>query len=301
MHDLIVILGPTASGKTALAVKLAEKINSEIISADSRQIFRGMDIGTGKDLQEYGSVPYHLINIREAGELFNVSEFQTEFQTAYNLIVSKQKTPILCGGTGMYIHSIIQNHNFTQIPIDLELRKDLFQKEKNDLIDFIQKNNTKNIQFDISTHKRCIRAVEIISFIHNNPTFELNTEVNKINPVIFGLNPERETRRNRISTRLKTRFDEGMIEEVQNLLNKGIPADRLKFYGLEYKLIVEFLEENFTFNELFLKLETAIHQYAKRQMTFFRKMEKDGVEINWLGDLLNSDEKIDAILKKANL
>jgi len=176
MTNLIVILGPTASGKTSLAVKLAQHINGEIISADSRQIFKNMDIGTGKDLKEYGEIPYHLINIREAGELFNVSEFQKEFYLAYKTIISKGKTAILCGGTGMYIHSILQNHNFTQIPIDLNLRNELLIKNKEDLISYIQNNNPKNIHFDTSTHKRCIRAIEILHFLSNNTDYELKTE-----------------------------------------------------------------------------------------------------------------------------
>ncbi len=184
---------------------------------------------------------------------------------------------------------------------NLNYRNELLTQEKEVLIEFILKKNSNNIQFDLSTHKRCIRALEILTFLEKNTDFSVQTEQLSFNSIVFGLHPDRETRRTRISTRLKSRFEEGMLKEVKNLLANGVPSETLKYYGLEYKLITEYLENQFSYNEMLVKLETAIHQYAKRQMTFFRKMEKDGVEINWLDDFLNQDEKIDAILKRANL
>lgn len=286
MSSLIVILGPTASGKTHLAVQLAHQIDGEIISADSRQVYRGMDIGTGKDLDEYviegKKIPYHLIDIIEAGESYHIYQFQQDFQKAYTDILQRGKTPILCGGSGMYLDAVLKGYEFTAVPVNQSLRETLLEKSMEELLDIFEAN--KNIyaeKSDTSTKKRLIRAIEINLFLNQNPDFKITSQP-ITNATIFGLNPPTEIRRERITKRLIARLENGMILEVEALLNKGISPDKLIFYGLEYKFITQYLMGEISYQIMFEKLNVAIHQFAKRQMTFFRKMENDGLKINWL-------------------
>jgi len=284
-HNLIIILGATASGKTKLAVKVADAVNGEIISADSRQIFRKMDIGTGKDLQEYHingkTIPHHLIDILAPGERYHVDAFKNDFYQAFETITKKNKIPILCGGTGMYIHSLLQNQTFTAIPVNQPLRDQLNLLSKEALISKLQSDKSQSSDHvDLSSKKRLIRALEIAEYLKHN---KLETvERPEIKPIIFGLKNEVEVTRAKILARLDQRFKAGLIEEVAQLLKEGISKEILVFYGLEYKFIVNYLDGLFTLDELKLKLGTAICQYAKRQNTFFRKMEKDNIEIIWL-------------------
>ncbi|RFS18331.1 tRNA (adenosine(37)-N6)-dimethylallyltransferase MiaA [Emticicia sp. C21] len=285
-QKLIVILGPTASGKTKLAVALAATIGGEIISADSRQVYKGMNIGTGKDYEEYNhpsglKIPYHLIDVVEAGEEYHVARFQKDFQQAYKDIIDRGKVPILCGGTGMYIEAVLKNYQHTQIPIDNLLREQLEAKEYQDLLNqFQQEYQTFTPVADTSTKKRLIRAIEIGRFMRNNP--QVNDAKEAYEALIFGISIPTEVRRERITKRLYKRLEEGMIEEVQALLDKGISAEKLIFYGLEYKFITEYLLGQLGYEEMVTKLEVAIHQFAKRQMTFFRSMEKKDLPIYWL-------------------
>jgi len=284
-HNLIIILGATASGKTKLAVGVAEALNGEIISADSRQIFKRMDIGTGKDLQEYHingkTIPYHLIDILEPGERYHVDAFKNDFYQAFESITAKGKIPILCGGTGMYIHSLLQNQTFTAIPVNQQFRDQINLLSKEELISKLLSDKSQNTDHvDLSSKKRLIRALEIADYLKYN---KLETvERPEIKPIIFGLKNEVEVTRAKILMRLDERFKAGLINEVVQLLKDGISKEILVFYGLEYKFIVNYLDGLFTFEELRLKLGIAICQYAKRQNTFFRKMEKDSVEIIWL-------------------
>ncbi|WP_020529588.1 tRNA (adenosine(37)-N6)-dimethylallyltransferase MiaA [Flexithrix dorotheae] len=302
-HPLIIILGPTASGKTSLASHLAYNSDSEIISADSRQVYQQMDIGTGKDLDEYivngQNIPYHLIDIKPPGYRYNIHEFKADFDSAYSQIRAKGKLPILCGGSGLYIEAVLKGHEHTQVPENENLRKELSQFENKNLLETLANlPNPNQIKIDTSTRKRLIRGIEILTFLKEN---HLNKNPGKnYNSIIFGLNPEREKRRNKITKRLKYRLENGLIEEVKNLLESGISPEDLKYYGLEYKLVTEFLEGKLNQQTLFEKLNTSIHQFAKRQMTWFRKMEKDGFEIIWVNDELTFEEKIDFLLKKLN-
>jgi tRNA dimethylallyltransferase len=283
-NPLLIVLGPTASGKTRLAVSLAANLEAEIISADSRQIFKGMDIGTGKDLSEYLinglSIPYHLIDIKRPGERYHVNEFKEDFFKVFADLSTKKVLPILCGGTGMYINSILQNHVYTEVPVNLALRSQLMGSgllELQSILSSFPASVTKHA--DQSTVKRIIRAIEIAKYLENN-TISFTARP-RINPYVVGLRDDLTTRRRKIANRLQKRLDEGMIEEVSGLLTAGVPADVLTFYGLEYKLIVSYLTQQIDYWQLKVQLFNAICQYAKRQMTFFRKMEKDGVNIHW--------------------
>jgi tRNA dimethylallyltransferase len=324
---LIVILGPTASGKTKLAVDLASKIEGEIISADSRQVYREMNIGTGKDYDEYlplfkkdenspsGIAGLHLVDILEAGESYNVAFFQRDFQKAYEDIISRKKTPILCGGTGMYIEAVLRNYENTQTPVNQEFREILEQKSNEELQELF-KEKYKNIhsEADISTRKRLIRAIEIGNWkletgmsgvltnsiphgILDEKKEIQNSEFRIQNSILFGISIPVEVRRERITKRLHERLNNGMIEEVKNLLEKGISAEKLIFYGLEYKLITEFIIGNLSYDEMVKRLEIAIHQFAKRQMTFFRSMEKKSLTINWLDGMKSVNDLSTEILK----
>jgi len=301
MHQnpLLVILGPTASGKTKLAVRLAEALNGEVISADSRQIFKGMDIGTGKDLNEYvingKAIPYHLIDHKQAGERYNVNEFKEDFYNVYTVLTDKHVLPILCGGTGMYVHSILQNHEYTAIPVNHELRDSLKELDLSLLkakLSNYPSEFTK--QADQSSHKRMIRAIEIAEYLAHNDLQII--ERPPINPLVIGLTSDVALRRQKVIDRLELRFNEGMIDEVKRLLDEGVTKDDLIFYGLEYKFIAAYLFDELTYSELKERLAVAICQFAKRQMTFFRKMEKDGVKINWFNTELNSDDLFEAVL-----
>jgi len=281
-EDLLIILGPTASGKTKLAVEIAKHINAEIISADSRQVYRHMDIGTGKDLAEYQDIPYHLINTLEPGERYNIDLFLKDFEDSYYDIIQRGKRVIVCGGTGFYIQSLLHAKPYTQIPVDLQLRSELESLNKEEIQILLNEESIpSNFQIDFSSRKRMIRAIEICRFLEANPEYDF-TIAKSYRYKILGLNPPVETRRERISKRLLRRLDEGMIAEVKDLLERGITHDELEYYGLEYKYISYYLKGKISYDNFVKKLETEIHRYAKRQMTYFRKMEKDGIAIEWL-------------------
>jgi tRNA dimethylallyltransferase len=299
---LIVILGPTASGKTHLAVQLANRINGEIISADSRQVYRGMDIGTGKDLEEYiidnQTIPYHLIDILDAGEQYHIHLFQQDFQQVFGGISSRNKPVILCGGSGMYLEAVLKGFEFTSIPIDEKFREELLQNSTEELLNIFHKNTSEYTQkADISTKKRLVRAIEIAQFLSQNADFTIH-KPNIPNSIIFGLNPDIEIRRERINKRLHERLQNGMIEEVKALIDSGINPEKLIFYGLEYKFITQYLTGELDYKTMVERLNIAINQFAKRQMTYFRKMERDGLKINWLDsknpleNLLDNEEII---------
>jgi tRNA dimethylallyltransferase len=284
-HPLLIILGPTASGKTKLAVNVSRELNGEIISADSRQVFKQMDIGTGKDLAEYTimgrDIPYHLINIREAGDSYNVNAFKDDFYAAYAQIRQRGHLPVLCGGTGMYIHSILQNHAYTAVPVNEVLRSQLPIHDLFALREILAGYPAAlTAQADLSSAKRLIRAIEIAEYLQHQPLIEEARPA--LQPLVIGLTGDVTLRRERIYQRLNDRFSEGLIEEVAGLLALGLSPEALIFYGMEYKFVTEYLQQKLSLSELKEKLYIAIRQFAKRQMTFFRKMEKDGVEINWL-------------------
>ncbi|NQY09923.1 MAG: tRNA (adenosine(37)-N6)-dimethylallyltransferase MiaA [Flavobacteriales bacterium] len=294
---MIVILGPTASGKTKLAIKLANKVNGEIISADSRQVYRRMNIGTGKDLDEYKSIPYHLIDIAEPGEEYNLFRYQRDFHKAHTYIYSLNKKPIMCGGTGMYISGILDGYQLVDIPFDAELRSSLADKKEDELIELLKSYGPLHNSTDTSSQKRLIRAIEIANYSKEHTIKE-----NNFPPVpakIFGIDIPRDVLKERITTRLKFRLESGMIEEVASLLKGGLTPDELKFYGLEYKFVTQYLNNEINKNDLFQKLNSAIHQYAKRQMTWFRKMEKEGHYIHWLDYKLSIKNAVELIEKKA--
>jgi tRNA dimethylallyltransferase len=298
-NDLIVIIGPTASGKTKLAANLAFRLDSEIISADSRQVYRGMNIGTGKDLDEYivegKQINYHLIDILNAGEKYNVAAFQNDFKTAFETIHQKNKTPILCGGTGMYVDAVLKNYQQTQIPINQDFRNQLELLSKEELIvklNSLSKN--EDFSFDLSSNKRIIRAIEILNL---HPNLDLKTKNYIHNPIVFCLTLPAEIRQAKILKRLDFRLKNGLIEEVENLLKNGVSAENLIYYGLEYQSVTEYLVGKFGFEEMKEKLFFAIRQYAKRQMTYFRGMERKGQKINWLNAENSVEENIEIIIK----
>ena len=301
-YDLITILGPTASGKTPLAAHLADKLNTEIISGDSRQIYRRMDLGTGKDLVDYvvegRPVPYHLIDIVEPGYKYNVFEYQRDFLKAYEDITSRGKMPILCGGTGMYIESVLKGYRLLPVPENLELRASLEGKTLEELTRILEGYKKLHNSTDVDTAKRAIRAIEIEEYYKQQPPEY--REFPTLNSLIVGVDIDRELRREKITRRLKQRLEEGMVEEVRGLLAEGIPAENLIYYGLEYKFLTQYAIGELTFDEMFNRLETAIHQFAKRQMTWFRGMERRGFTIHWLDATLPMEEKVEHITNLIN-
>lgn len=299
--NLIVILGPTASGKTQLAAHLAKALNGEIISADSRQVYKGMDIGTGKDLFEYTidnqTIEVHLINNRKAGEKYNLAEFQQDFQKSYDEILEKSKIPILCGGSGLYIQSVLKDYWQIQIPNNEALRESLSLLGKDEIIEKAEKYKTDLI-FDKSSKKRMIRGLEILEYLKENTDF-IPKHKKEIPYKIFGLNPSLQNRRNNISKRLKERLkNNALIDEVKTLLNNGVLAETLIYYGLEYKYVTSYILGELNYIQMYSKLETEIHRFAKRQMTYFRSMEKKSFEIDWIPESYNLVQKLDYILKK---
>ena len=299
---MITILGPTASGKTDLAAHLAYELGSEIIGADSRQVYRRMDIGTGKDLADYvvggRQIPYHLIDICEPGTKYNLFQYQEDFLRAYEDIMQRGKTPILCGGTGLYIESVLKGYHLSPVPQNQQLRDSLAGKSLEELTGMLadlkkRTGATMHNTTDVDSCQRAIRAIEIEKYNLDNPQPE--RDFPKIDSVIIGVGIEREARRQKISQRLKARLDGGMIDEVQGLLNEGIPAEDLIYYGLEYKFVTEYLIGHTTYEEMYRSLEIAIHQFAKRQMTWFRGMERRGFHIHWIDALLPMDEKVDQV------
>ena len=301
-YDLITILGPTASGKTPLAAHLADKLGTEIISGDSRQIYRRMDLGTGKDLADYTvegrPVPYHLIDIVEPGYKYNVFEYQRDFLKAYEEIVDKGKLPILCGGTGMYIESVLKGYRLLPVPENPELRASLEGKSLEELTHILEGYKKLHNSTDVDTAKRAIRAIEIEEYYKQQPPEY--REFPSLKSLIVGVDIDRELRREKITRRLKQRLDEGMVDEVRGLLKEGIPAENLIYYGLEYKFLTQYAIGELTYEEMFLQLETAIHQFAKRQMTWFRGMERRGFTIHWLDATLPMEEKTEQIINLIN-
>lgn len=293
-YNLLTILGPTACGKTTLAVHAALDLNGEIISADSRQVYRNMDIGTGKDLHEYSFqgkiIPTHLIDIADAGYHYNVYEFQRDFVTAFSDITERGKFPILCGGTGLYLEAVLKGYRMEEVPENPILRKQLSNKSLSELTKILQQYKSLHNHTDTDTAKRAIRAIEIAEYYQHHPTKE-QTGYLEIRPLIIGLLIDREERRHRISLRLKQRLNEGLVEEVQLLLNRGLSADSLIYYGLEYKYVTLFLTGKLTYQQMETQLEIAIHQFAKRQMTWFRGMERRGILIQWIDALLPLEKK----------
>ena len=301
-YDLITILGPTASGKTPLATALADRLGTEIISGDSRQVYRRMDLGTGKDLADYTiegrSVPYHLIDIVEPGYKYNVFEYQRDFLKAYESIVAKDKLPVLCGGTGMYIESVLKGYRLLPVPENPELRASLEGKSLEELTRILEGYKKLHNSTDVDTAKRAIRAIEIEEYYKQQP-LEYR-EFPSLKSLIIGVDIDRELRREKITRRLKQRLDEGMVEEVRGLLAEGISAENLIYYGLEYKFLTQYAIGELTYEEMFHQLETAIHQFAKRQMTWFRGMERRGFVIHWLDATLSMEEKVERIINLIN-
>lgn len=298
-YNSIIITGPTASGKTALAVQLAASMNGAIISADSRQVYRGLNIGTGKDLFEYSindvNVPYYLIDVADVSTHFHLYDFITQFYEAFQLVEQQKQLPIICGGTGLYLDAVLKKHELAAIPNNTELRYELELLNKEQLIAKLQSYNTPFEQVDLSSHKRVVRAIEIADYLSRHTKPKANFV--DLKPVIFVLDLPKEIRRNKISARLKQRLENGMIEEVQTLLQNGISHERLQFLGLEYQYVSKYLLHETGYDEMFVKLETAIHQYAKRQMTWFRKMEREGFTIHWLDATKGINENI-AVIKQ---
>lgn len=288
---MLVITGPTASGKTHRAVSLARELNGEIISADSRQIYRDMDLGTGKDIEEYGEVPVHLLDICPAGYKYNLFEYLRDFHAAEAEIEERGKLPIVCGGTGLYVESVLKGLRLPEVPADYELRDSLRGKSLEELTTILAGMKTLHNNTDVDTCARAIRAIEIAVYYQKHPDAAEQAEPHPVDgALIIGVDIDRESRRERISKRLKQRLDEGMLDEVKRLLDSGIPAEDLIYYGLEYKFLTRHLIGELTFDEMYSGLEIAIHQFAKRQMTWFRGMEKRGFPIHWLPYDLSEEE-----------
>ena len=300
--SLITILGPTASGKTSLAAHLAYEIDAEIISADSRQVYRGMTIGTGKDLEDYmikdRQIPYHLIDICEPGTKYNLFRYQEDFIKVYADMMQRGKQPILCGGTGLYIESVLKGYHLSPVPQNQELRDALADKSLEELTEMLkrlkqQSGSMMHNKTDVDSCQRAIRAIEIETYNLEHPTEDRTFPA--IESIIIGVAIDRDARRAKISGRLQKRLDSGMIDEVKGLLDSGIPAADLIYYGLEYKYITEYIIGKIGFEEMFRRLEIAIHQFAKRQMTWFRGMERRGFTIHWVDALLPMEEKVGMI------
>jgi len=298
-YDLLVITGPTASGKTSLAVVLADMLGSEIISADSRQVYRGMNLGTGKDYSEYcingRTVPYHLIDIADPGYKYNLFEYQRDFIKVFHDLKNRKKFPVVCGGSGMYVDSIITGYKMFEVPPDSGLRAKLEKKSLEELTEILRSYKTLHNVTDIDSKKRVIRAIEIEHF--NRFRLEIKTRFPAFKSLIIGVNVPRELRRQRITERLKLRLDSGMVDEVKSLLDNGLSSEILIYYGLEYKFITLYLTGKLGFDAMVHDLETAIHQFAKRQMTWFRGMERKGTFINWIDGELPMDEKAEKVMK----
>ena len=306
-HKMITILGPTASGKTSVAAALALRTGGEIISADSRQVYRRMDIGTGKDLADYTigdvHIPYHLIDIAEPGTKYNLFQYQQDFHTAYNDIRSRVKLPILCGGTGLYIEAVLGGYSLSPVPQNQKLRESLEGKSLDQLTQMLvqlkQKNGSNmHNRTDVDTAQRAIRAIEIETYNLEHPTPE--RQMPPVDSLVIGINIDRELRREKITRRLKARLDEGMCDEIRSLIDGGVNPDDLIYYGLEYKFVTEYVVGRTSYEEMFRQLEIAIHQFAKRQMTWFRGMERRGYTIHWIDAAQSMDEKVEAIMSLMN-
>ena len=297
-YDMLTILGATAGGKTSVAARMAYILDGEIISADSRQVYRGMDFGTGKDLGDYiveeKQIPYHLIDIVDAGYKYNVYEYQKDFLKVYSDLQKRNKFPVFCGGSGMYLEAILKGYKLIPVPADEELRSKLEKKETEELISILKSFKKLHNTSDIDSRKRLIRAIEIETYY--DQLDKVDDYFPEIKSLIVGIKFDRNSRRKRITERLKQRLDEGMVDEVKKILNSGVSPEVLIYYGLEYKYLTQYIVGDITYDEMFKQLETAIHQFAKRQMTWFRGMERRGFKINWLDGYLPMKEKTDRIL-----
>lgn len=297
-YQLITILGPTASGKTTFAAALAERLDTEIISADSRQIYRSMDLGTGKDLADYTvngkNIPYHLIDICDPGYKYNVFEYQHDFYRAYQAIKEKGKLPILCGGTGLYIEAVLKGYKLLDVPQNPKLREQLKDKPLAELEQILAGYKVLHNKTDVDTAQRAIRAIEIEEYYKNEAPD--SNEYEPVNSLVIGIHIDRELRREKISRRLRTRLDEGMVEEVRNIIASGVAPEDLIYYGLEYKFLTLYVIGKLSYEEMITQLEIAIHQFAKRQMTWFRGMERRGCKIQWIDASLPTEEKIQKVM-----
>ncbi len=291
---MIAIIGPTATGKTTLATHFALRNKGEVISADSRQVYKGMDIGTGKDLSEYvidgQKVPCHLIDIALPGEEYNVFRYQQDFLNAWKDIISRGKLPVLCGGTGLYIEAVLKGYRLLQVPENEQLRYELREKSKEELQNILHSYTTPHNITDTEERDRLLRAIEIQDYYHRHN--EKATDFPKISTIIFGVHFDRKVIRERISLRLAERLQNGMIEEVESLMDKGVSPDALKFYGLEYRYLTRYIQGEISYDEMYAGLNTAIHQFAKRQSTWFRRMERQGFNIHWIDGTLPLEEKL---------
>jgi tRNA dimethylallyltransferase len=298
-HDLIVITGPTATGKTRLAAELAHKLNGEIIGADSRQVYKNMDIGTGKDMVDYlvdgQQMPVHLVDKVEPGYEFNVFEFRQEFLKAFDDIKKRGKQAIMCGGSGLYIESALAGYKLFKVPENNNLRKQLNELTHEELVKKLSELRPLHNTTDTTSRERLIRAIEIDTFQHNLDTPKAMSP--DFSYIIFGINFPRETIRQRITERLQNRLEAGMVDEIQRLLKSGLKPEKLIFYGLEYKYITLYVIGEITYDQMVSKLNTAIHQFAKRQMTWFRRMEKNGFTIHWIDGALSNEERVNQIIK----
>ena len=299
MYNLVTVLGPTACGKTTLAVALADHLHTAVISADSRQVYRSMDLGTGKDLAEYmvdgHEVPYHLIDIVDAGYKYNVFEFQRDFLKVYDDLRAQGQLPVMCGGTGMYLESVLRGYRLVEVPENKALREVLEGKSLDELTEMLRGYKQLHNTTDVDTCKRAIRAIEIEEYYRNN---EVNMrEFPEIRSLNIGLDVSRELRRERITRRLHERLEQGMVDEVRGILASGVAPEDLIYYGLEYKYLTMYVIGQLTYDEMVSQLEIAIHQFAKRQMTYFRGMERRGVPIHWIDATLSTEEKVERIVE----
>lgn len=299
MKKMITILGPTASGKTTLAVALAAAVGGEIISADSRQVYRGMDIGTGKDLEEYTyedrQIPYYLIDICDPGTKYNLFRYQKDFLQAYNTIQQHDHLPVLCGGTGLYLESVLKGYRLSEVPQNPELRRELSGKSLRELTEMLEAlkartGSSMHNKTDVDSAQRAVRAIEIEKY--NSEHAAPERVFPSVDSLIIGVDIDREQRRAKITKRLKERLEHGMVDEIKSLLSRGIPSGDLIYYGLEYKYVTEYVTGKLTYEEMFRQLEIAIHQFAKRQMTWFRGMERRGFTIHWIDAQLPVEEKV---------
>ena len=301
-YEMITVLGPTASGKTALAVALADCLGGDVVSADSRQVYRRMDIGTGKDLSDYtvngNSVSYHLIDIAEPGTKYNLFQYQTDFLEVYRNMQAANRLPVLCGGTGLYLESVLKGYRLIPVPENPELRKTLEGKSLSELTDILKGYKQLHNTTDVDTVKRAIRAIEIEECYRQTPVSQ--KEFPEISSLVIGIDVARDIRRRNISERLRRRLDSGMVEEVENLLAEGIPAEDLIYYGLEYKYVTLYLTGRLEYRYMLSELEVAIHQFAKRQMTWFRGMERRGINIHWLPYGMALQDKVSEVVRLFN-
>lgn len=297
--DILTILGHTAAGKTLLAANVAARLGGEVISVDSRQVYRGMSIGTGKDYDDYKvegkMVPFHLLDIVDAGSEYNVFEFQKDFRNIYDKLMASGILPVLCGGSGLYLESILRKYELVRVPVNNALRKLLEEKNLDDLTEILEQYRSLHNTTDTKSRKRVIRAIEIAEYMKNNEAdVEKKEDLRSLN---IGVSYDREERRSRITQRLKERLSSGMIEETERLLQDGISHEKLEYYGLEYKYLSRYLAGVISYEEMTTQLNTAIHQFAKRQMTYFRGMEKRGIKIHWIDGSIPLEQKIDQVLK----